>query len=232
MSVLDAKARKWDGIREVRDRLRGDSAVAIIVNGTFFSPPRHFLPGFGESTLGVVVDSGTELINISKPVPVDMKPQYKGYFGQRSNGSFVWARNTEVQPSTVRSGVSGLSAFIPKNSQETYTDIINQIDQVHGSQYTSAMAHVGIANQSGEGILFVLFTANPNASDFPSLDRAPFFADLVTSGVSMCYGLDGSGSVGVALEDTDGQLQVVVEGHKHRSLHWKVNNYLVFSVAH
>jgi len=230
MSVVDAKANHWSGIQEVK---ANNGSATLIINGTFFTAPDPLDWWYGKNTEGEVVDGGAEITNISLPVPAGKKPAYKGCIGQKADATYTWARNTEATALSFNAAASGLAAFIPKNAGETYTDIINQIHAVHPSQYSSAFNHLGIADANDESILFIFFTSSAMASDFPAnVDRAPLFADLVTSGASVCYGLDGSSSVGVAHEDLNGTVNVVVEGGKHGGMSvWKVNNYIIFTVG-
>ena len=229
MSVIDAKANNWTSIDAVWS---ANPQAHVIINGTFFTAPAGFLGGFGDKTEGTVVDNGAELTNISQPVPSTKAPAYKGHFSQKLDGTYVWARNVEANTAGLKAGVSGLAAFIPKNATETYSDIISAINVPHPSQYESAVAHVGVADVNSEGLVFLLFTADAEADDFPSqIDRAPMFEGLVSSGASMCYGLDGSGSIGVVHEDLTKRIVRVVKGNKHTWLPWKVNNYIIFEIT-
>jgi hypothetical protein len=229
MSVVDAKTSDLNGIDAAANAFPN---AAIIINGTFFTAadPLNFF--YGRFTEGRIVNANDELLEISMPVAPDRQPAYKGCFGQRNDGDFVFARSTEITSLSVRAGVSGLAAFIPKQAGESYYDIIDAINTIHPNQYRSAVAHIGIANRNAERILFTLFTASQSASAFPQdLDRAPLFERLETSGTSVCYGLDGGSSIGVARENSFRTLEVVVRGAKHGPLSpWKVNNYLIFHV--
>jgi hypothetical protein len=131
-----------------------------------------------------------------------------------------------------------MAAFIPGGYASSYLDIVNAINADNPSQFTSALSHLGLANENEEGILFLLYINDdaPASQSFPtSVDRAgDLFPKLALSGTSVLFGLDGGGSIGVAHVDIDGALDVKVRSWRQK---WwlptpdKVNNYIVITVS-
>ncbi|TFG50771.1 MAG: hypothetical protein E4H40_00575 [Candidatus Brocadiia bacterium] len=233
LKVVDAKTPDLADIGQV---MNDYPQSHIIANGTFYHLAGGILPSYGPWTYGKIIEGGSEL-PISSNTPYAIT--YRGWFAQKIDGSFTWARGSEPSPtSPTKSAIGGMAAFIPGLYAPSYLDIINAINADNPSQFTSALSHLGLADENGEGILFLLYINDdaPAAQAFPaSVDRAgDLFPNLVLSGTSVLFGLDGGGSVGVAHVNLDGSLDVTCRAWRQK---WwlptpdKVNNYIVITVS-
>lgn len=233
LTVADSKTPDLADIGQVMDAYPNSH---IIANGTFYHLAGGLLPSYGPWTYGRVIEGGSAL-PISSNTPYSIT--YRGWFAQNTDNSFSWARGSEPSlGSPTKSAIGGMAAFIPGGYASSYLDIVNAINADNPSQFTSALSHLGLANENDEGILFLLYINDdaPASQAFPtSVDRAgDLFPKLALSGTSVLFGLDGGGSIGVAHVDIDGALDVKVRSWRQK---WwlptpdKVNNYIVITVS-
>ena len=234
--MLDARVLDLRNAEEVQDSFPG---MDIICNAAFYHMTDE--ETFGDKTIGSVVGGGAEL-GISGPVAAFYATaEYRGWLGQHDDSTFAWAQNEEAASvGGLSSGASGLHALIPADYGRSYAEIIAAVDVENAPQATAALSHIGVANNNGENILFLVYVNEPypigDVWTDPIRRDTDLLPKLVISGCSSLRGLDGGGSVGIVHRDLDGNMQTWVKAPRHWSRYSppyedRVNNYFMLHIS-
>jgi hypothetical protein len=227
----ESRMAPWDARSAFPQHHKIDHVVAsfpsaiIVANGTYFETT-----AIG-TTQGKLVRNHSYL-SISGSVSGSPIYNYKGWFGQRDDSTFDSMAPNVEPPLTMKNAVGGLGAFYPLYAGKNINQICNEWDRYTWDSSHFIGAATDSANPENDVMFFItsdkhsIFTA---AYD-PPINLAAFVNNIVASGATKLFSLDGGASVAIAHQNRLGDdLEVKTKGPRHSwpLVEKQVSNYIV-----